>query len=129
LAEIITCEDFPVVIRKFILSGLLETEQEEEIKKIIQEVLSHPRLKKYFSKEVRVYNEQEIVFEGNFYRPDRLVEEGNILTVIDFKTGEKTPGHKKQMETYVKALQAFGKDVETKLLVYVSPQSVEIVSL
>ncbi|MDR2122452.1 MAG: UvrD-helicase domain-containing protein, partial [Flavobacteriaceae bacterium] len=38
LAEIITCEDFPVVIRKFILSGLLETEQEEEIKKIIQEV-------------------------------------------------------------------------------------------
>ncbi len=126
LEEITTGEELPLVIQKMILSGLMDLSQKEEIQKIIDLVIKDPQLQNYFSKEVRVYNEQEILFEGRFYRPDRLVEINNEFSIIDFKTGEKQAKHKKQIEFYAQALESFGKKIKEKLLVYIGHDGVEV---
>ncbi|MDR1876659.1 MAG: UvrD-helicase domain-containing protein [Flavobacteriaceae bacterium] len=129
LAEITTGEELPLIIKRFILSGLIDTGQEEEIRKLVQAILVHPRLKNYFSKEAKVYTEQEILFEGRFYRPDRLVETENMFTIIDFKTGKNIPSHKKQVEEYAQVLQSLGKKIKEKLVIYMLQDKIEILEI
>ncbi len=126
LEKIITGEEFPLISKKMILSGLMQSTQQEEIQEIINSIVEDSRLRKYFSKGIKVYQEQEILFEGRFYRPDRLVEINNKFTIIDFKTGEKLPKHKKQIELYSQALESFGKEIEEKLLVYIGNGKIEV---
>lgn len=127
LAEINTPEDLPLVIKKLTLTGLIPIGQEAEIENIIQKVISNPQIKDYFSKGITVYQEREIIYEGKIYRPDRIIEKQDSLTLIDFKTGEKLTGHKKQISLYEKALVGMNKKVASKLLVYISSDDVEVI--
>jgi ATP-dependent exoDNAse (exonuclease V) beta subunit len=127
LAEIYTPADLPIAIKKVILSGIIQVDQKEEIEKIIHRVIFNPQLKEYFSEGITAYQEREIIYEGKIYRPDRIIEKQDTLILIDFKTGEKLVGHKKQIELYEQALVAMGKKVKSKILVYISSSNVEVI--
>ncbi len=97
---------------------------EEEAKIItglIEKVVSHPGLKKFFSPPGRVLNERSIAHGKQIHRPDRIVmqPDGKTLSLIDYKTGEPLPGHRVQITTYGQLLQEAGYDVTEKLLVYI----------
>ena len=129
LSEIRMEKELPAVIRKYVLSGKIEEKQKEEIEKRLVSVLENPELRPYFSEEYNIYNEREILFEGGIYRPDRLAEKDGRFTIIDFKTGEELPKHKKQIERYAEALKAFGKEIQAKMLVYIEEKKVKIVKI
>ena len=129
LAEINTVDDLPNVLKKQVLSGMILSGQEKEIGEMVKKVITSPQLKKYFSKKVISYQEREIIFEGKIYRPDRIVENEGSLIIIDFKTGKKLPQHRKQIELYEQAFLALGKKIESKMLVYINDQSIELITI
>jgi ATP-dependent exoDNAse (exonuclease V) beta subunit len=74
-----------------------------------------------------VKNELEILTSsGDILRPDRVVIEGNIAIVIDYKTGKKNASkYHAQMRDYEHALLSLGYTSVKKLLLYIQEQEVE----
>ncbi|NQZ44728.1 MAG: UvrD-helicase domain-containing protein [Flavobacteriaceae bacterium] len=91
------------------------------IRNILTEVIVHPTLAPFFTEGLEVYNERELLLEdGNVLRPDKMVFFGKRATVIDYKTGEASPSHRNQIETYADILTKMGYFVEHKILVYLN---------
>lgn len=84
-------------------------------------------MKAYFAPNLKVKNEEEILLgDAKVIRPDRLVFEGEKITIIDYKTGRALPEHKRQIEKYKNALEAMGyKDVAC-VLAYVNDEGVSV---
>lgn len=85
---------------------------EDEIGDEIVALLSGSETADLFAvkKERRVLKEQEFVDrEGRLYRMDRVVRDGNAITVVDFKTGDATAveelKYDDQMRNYMKLLR------------------------
>lgn len=68
-----------------------------------------------------VLAERELVHHGEVIRPDLVVENGGLLTVVDFKTGGEKEAHRKQVLGYASALKA-ATGIDTKAaLLYLDP--------
>ena len=73
---------------------------------LIREFLDRPDVRAYFRPGVRLRNEAEIIAPGgDVFRPDRIVEVANGLSVIDFKTGAPSESHRGQVRHYVDLLK------------------------
>jgi ATP-dependent exoDNAse (exonuclease V) beta subunit len=90
----------------------------EEVAHLVESVLSNPELKPYFSKTATVLNERDLLAPGGkILRPDRVVLEGNIAHILDYKTGVPAESHQKQLITYRQQLEQAGFTLgETKLV-------------
>lgn len=128
LSEITSQKELHQTIQKLILEGIINTTEQEIISKTLSSVINHKQLKKFFSDQGFIYSEREILFEGQFYRPDRMVEQNSIFSILDFKTGKKLLKHKEQIEHYAEILESLGKKIENKLLVYIADK-IEIVKV
>ncbi|MFK8046305.1 MAG: UvrD-helicase domain-containing protein [Crocinitomicaceae bacterium] len=65
------------------------------------------------------FNEKEIVSaKGLKLIPDKLIKTETGFKVIDFKTGQPSPSHQKQVESYIKVLEDMGYDDVTGELCY-----------
>ena len=54
--------------------------------------------------------------------------DGDKVVVIDYKTGQKSDAHKKQIQSYANVLTEMGYLVEKQLIVYIEPY-IEILSI
>ncbi len=123
LAGIRVAEDIEEVMKRALLSGTLSLEDEVRIRKMLDDVFSHPMLKRYFDAGVIIKNEPEILeMGGGASRPDRVVFDGEETIVIDYKTGRKSQSHRKQIERYGRLLQEMGYQRVRKLLVYLGEE-------
>ena len=88
-----------------------------DIVETVEKVVLHPDAKSWFTEGVDAASERELVSaDGKLLRPDRLVFSGNDVHVIDYKTGEPSEKHKKQMLAYANALQGLVEgDVKASL--------------
>jgi RecB family exonuclease len=87
------------------------------------QVILHPQLERYFSPEVAVKTEAEILIpEGSFYRPDRVVFDGDRVTILDYKTGKPRESHAEQIRTYAGHIAAMGYSQIDRALVYLEPE-------
>ena len=87
----------------------------------ILKIVSHTKLKGYYSKDVVIYNEREILFKANTVIPDRLVfDNNNNVTIIDYKTGISKKEHHYQLENYASVLASLNYFVAKKVLVYIN---------
>ncbi len=103
-----------------------------EISNTLKDILLLPDLHPYFiHKEGRtVLNEQEFVAnDGALVRMDRVVVDPSVITVIDYKTGDKKPEYSEQIKKYLNVLRNFYKDrIIRGLLVYIDHQRIHAVS-
>lgn len=121
LAKIISGKDVDVVMHFYEMQGELSQKQLKEIKSIIQELVTHDSLKKYYSEEVKVLNEKEIItIDNNIIIPDRLVFYNEEVTIIDYKTGVSVKSHKDQINIYARELENLNFKVDKKILVYIN---------
>ena len=69
---------------------------------VIDEVINHDALKRYFSNEYNIFNEVDIITKtGRQIRPDRLnINKKNEVIIIDYKTGEHKSSYSKQLIDY-----------------------------
>jgi hypothetical protein len=106
-------------VEKLVALGDLGLDEVSPMKSVISDVINHPQLASYFEKGLIVKNEEDIVLpNGDFLRPDRVVIRGNDACVIDFKTGMRKPEHDQQITSYRLQLEQMGYENVKSLLVY-----------
>ncbi len=123
LSKIKTKKDVYKVLNAYLLEGKITTEEKESILERIEKVLNDVNYSAYFADHLKVINEREMLATENehskTYRPDRLIETENGYIIIDFKTGEENEKHQKQLDTYKKTLEQFGKKIVTTDVIYI----------
>lgn len=123
LSKIKTKKDVFKVLNAYLLEGKITNEEKESILERIEKVLNDINYSTYFADYLKVINEREMLATENehskTYRPDRLIETENGYIIIDFKTGEENENHQKQLDTYKKTLEQFGKKVITTDVIYI----------
>ncbi len=127
MAHIKTTVDVDITLNNFLTKGIINKEQEKELKKIVLQIISNSLLRSYFNTEDTVYTEKDIVTKhGTILRPDRLNISGkNEVTILDYKTGLINKKHGQQLETYSDALREMGFSIDKKILIYIN-DSLEI---
>ena len=121
LSEVITKDDVHKVIEKYFQQGEISLEEKEQLQEKILKIVGHTKLKWYYSKDVVVCNEREILFKAKTVIPDRLVfDKNNKVTIIDYKTGISKEEHRYQLENYASVLASLNYLVSKKVLVYIN---------
>ena len=119
LSKILYARDVDIVFQKFISDGILNKEQEKELKPLLSNLVMESELAIYFQEDFVVYNERTIsTQEGKRLIPDRIVFKEKKATVIDYKTGVFDLKHERQIKGYGSLLQEMNYEVDKKLLVY-----------
>ena len=130
LSKVITKKDVDVVVSQYNQQGILNEDQTEYIRSSIYDVVNHQKLSKYFSDNVTIFNEREIVdIDNQVIIPDRLVfTRNNKVVIIDYKTGNHSLEHHQQLLKYEQVLKSMNFYVDKKLLVYIN-DGIEVVEL
>ncbi len=121
LSKIITVNDLDPVINQYLLTRVLDEKSFYQIKQSIYKLINHPRLEKYFSEKVNVFNERQIIGKDNqIIIPDRLIFiNDKEVALIDYKTGNESKNHRQQLLNYKKVLNNMGYAVKENILVYI----------
>jgi ATP-dependent exoDNAse (exonuclease V) beta subunit len=78
-----------------------------EVRNYINPLFENKKFASYFSADS--LNEKEMISaDGKKLIPDKIIKQREGYVVVDFKTGQPTPKHKKQVETYIKTYQDMG---------------------
>ncbi len=113
-------DDVPSAIKRLRQNGDIPVEETDTITAKVDQILRHPLLTRFYDEGLRVYNEIDILTqEGRLLRPDRIVIEGKKATLIDYKTGKKSPKYREQLYDYADTLEDMGYEVENKIIVYI----------
>jgi ATP-dependent exoDNAse (exonuclease V) beta subunit len=116
LAKINTKNDVEKVLKSYLLEGLItETEKSEIAERIFEIIEKHP---KYFVENQEILSERELMIEGKTYRPDRMVKIDDAWFIIDFKTGNPSEKHQKQINLYQSAMENLGRKIGGAELIY-----------
>lgn len=129
MALIYSKNDVEVALEKNIENGVITINESKAFRNTIQEIVNHPELESFFDGKNKVLNEQ-LILDSEFgnLKPDKIVIQGNNVLILDYKTGEFSDNHKKQLEKYALTLQKMNFKVIKKVLVYTN-QSIQVVLL
>lgn len=123
LSKIKTENDISEVINEYLFKGIITIGNQQKISAIITKVVLHPLLKNYYSQNNVVYNEQKILTSNKkIIIPDRLVFNGNKVTIIDYKTGKPDGKYIQQLAFYAEVLKGLNFEIDNKLLVYINEE-------
>ncbi|WGH74452.1 UvrD-helicase domain-containing protein [Tenacibaculum tangerinum] len=124
MAKVVTEDDIEKVVFEYEQQGVLPQKESSEVIKDMQRIVNHPKLQEYFSKEVIVFNEREIVdVDNQIVIPDRLVFNAvREATIIDYKTGKQSNVHHQQLLRYERVLKSMNIKVVKKILVYIDEE-------
>jgi ATP-dependent exoDNAse (exonuclease V) beta subunit len=123
LSEITTRNDFDAVMDKISSSGMVDGNDKERLKDTICGILDNPETSHLFDKGVKVKREAEILLKnGNTLRPDRVILDGDTITLIDYKTGKPHEKHERQLRDYEAGLMEMGYKEVRKFLLYTTPE-------
>jgi hypothetical protein len=124
LSKVYLPSDIQMVLNTAMDEGLISQAQSKELCQIMESIVFHPQLKSYFSTDVEVYNEREIMTStGQIIIPDRLViTQAKCAVIIDYKTGVYNDKHQQQLENYASIIKHMGYKIDKKILVYIHPE-------
>ena len=127
LAKIKTADDIESSVNSMFSEGLVSIDEKENLLFVIKNIIDLPKLQAHFTPGLSVKNEAEIIsLTGEKFRLDRVVLNSLLKTavIIDYKTGEEKPEHKKQILQYADLLNQMGYTVTERLLVYIEEEKV-----
>ncbi len=123
LSKIKTKNDVLDSTDRYVYKGLITLKEQKEINTILNQIIHHKQLSKYFEQNNIVYNEQEIItIDKKIVIPDRLVFSNNKVTIIDYKTGKPDKKYHQQLSNYAKVLENLNYSIDKKILVYISDE-------
>jgi ATP-dependent exoDNAse (exonuclease V) beta subunit len=101
--------------------GTIDDKERSELRPLVEALLENEILAPYFAENLKVLNEEEILIPGGrTARPDRVVLEGEVAHIIDYKTGEISETHKLQLDNYRVLLNQMGYEAGDNVLIYLS---------
>lgn len=114
-------DELNTAMTKAISEGLISSEESEEFKTIITNILSDVTAGDWYSREWEVRNETEILLkDGRVFRPDRVITKNDEVIIIDYKTGAEKDEHKNQLNGYADVIKQMGYTKISKYLLYLS---------
>ncbi|GGE35175.1 UvrD-helicase domain-containing protein [Psychroflexus planctonicus] len=120
--------DVLLALNKGILAGWIAKDEAQLYQDWLQQITMHPDLTAYFETDWQILNEQEIAYQQQLFRPDRICLKGKTAVIIDYKTGSPNANHQQQIKTYQIAVEALGYQVEKTFLVYLN-DNLEVVEV
>jgi ATP-dependent exoDNAse (exonuclease V) beta subunit len=114
-------------IDSIISEGLLLEEEAMEVKNSVRSFFEMKEFREWFDGSWEVLNEREILAQGNFFRPDKVLIKPDQTLVIDYKSGDKEAKHQKQIKGYARLLAEMGYPNILKYLVYLDQGEIELV--
>ena len=105
-----TKEDVQQAINRLVFEGVIGSQAEEqEIKALVERALTLPEVQDWYSGRWRLLNECDIIWmehdELMKRRPDRVMQYGNELVVVDFKFGQPQEKYHRQVQGYMNLLR------------------------
>jgi len=124
LAQIISSDEMPIVLRQFEQSGTISSKEMYVLENYITKLMQHQVLKKYFEPQFKVLCEKEIFVPGQSNLiPDRIVFfNEHQVGILDYKTGNPMREHEQQIQKYAEVLKEMGLEVVEKWLVYLGEE-------
>jgi len=101
LSRIYTKDDVDNSLDLALVEGLLDIEEREYYKNILEEFFNDKKIAKFFQPGLKVYNEREICFNGKILRPDRVIFEKDFCYIVDYKSGLKKKNDVSQVREYM----------------------------
>lgn len=116
--------DIGRAVQKLVNEGYITEEEKEGIEVKMHQIIALPEIQAFYEPQEgrQIFNEKELVVkvESNSFlrdntqkkeekvlRPDRIIVDNELITIIDYKTGiEKIQEHTRQVNEYAKALLA-----------------------
>jgi hypothetical protein len=81
----------------------------QRLELLIRKRLADPRVADWFSSRWTLYNECTIITpDGQTFRPDRVMTDGQDTIVVDFKFGKERDGYHDQVRAYMSLLTQMG---------------------
>lgn len=121
LSKIYTENDIKTVLEEAHSKGEINFSNKEILHDLLKKVVCHPELTKYFSKQLTILNERDIIAYQQTYRPDRIIiQPDRKLSIIDYKTGSYISSHENQLQQYASILEEMGYHIDDKILVYIT---------
>ena len=106
--------DAPQAIDDLLTDGIISTDKERKnIERIVYKALEHPQAAEWFSGKYQLYNECTIIHSDakglvHPIRPDRVMSDGERMTVVDFKFARPSQKHEEQVQNYMEQLRLMG---------------------
>ena len=113
MSEVIVADDVKRVAKKYEKLGVITSEVAEEfITEISSQIDGNSQIKAWFALGNKVLNESSVLNyseDGKLsYRPDRVIIDGDKVTVVDYKFGGESGKNIKQIESYIALLKKMG---------------------
>lgn len=118
MARVGTPDDLPDALRDAAAQGMLSESAAHTLAPALEALLRSSDLAPWFAAGLKVRTEATIIdAEGHAWRPDRVVQDGDVLRILDIKTGAPSEHHHRQVERYAELLREMGHArVEAALL-------------
>jgi len=124
-SEIISVDDKDHVLEKYLLNGIISSDEKNKLEKDIDILFADQRISRLFRRGPVVKPESEILLpNGKTFRPDRVNFDKDSTEVIDFKTGKESKSHQKQIKTYIDILREMGYGNVKGYLLYINETKV-----
>ena len=135
-SKIRTSDDVDGVLLQLEQDGLLYDEKfnKERIVSLLRKRLTHPKVAEWFATGNILYNECTILYVNpntgkvEEQRPDRVIMNGDSITVVDFKFGHPRDSYYDQVRGYMQLLSSMGhKNVKGYLWFVYSNEVKEVI--
>lgn len=111
-----TTDDIDIVLKQFEFDGVLYDDEitADKMRIMLAERLSDKQVADWFNSRWTVFNECSILeYDKNTNkvierRPDRVITDGNVIKVIDFKFGKPCEEYIYQVKQYMSLLESMG---------------------
>ena len=110
LAEITCADEVRDVVSRYVREGKLKRAQRQDMVEKIEQLITQPRVSRWFSPHVCVITETDILKTGEkISRPDRVVIDGQNVTVIDYKFGQlEQDNYAEKVSKYMQLVRDMG---------------------
>lgn len=116
-SKIASYDDVDRVLNQMEFEGIIQSEEKPNLLVSFKKAMHTEEGQKWFKPGLTLYNECSILFrnekgEVDTRRPDRVIREGNHMTVIDFKFGKSSDEYQDQLDEYVNLLTKMGYETQ-----------------
>ncbi len=116
------------ILSQLILDGMITSQEEPILIGLMNELFANDVIASWFTREWHVRTEVPILLPGGGEsRIDRMMQKGNKVLVVDFKTGTPTKSDSKQVSDYLEILRKMSFQEVQGYLLYI--KSGEVVSV
>ena len=106
LSEVKDAKDIDHVLNPYIDAGVIDTKTASMLYGLFEQMVLHPTIYEAFTDQAKTKNECDILTsQHEIVRPDRYAELPDKIILLDYKTGQPSKDHHKQLQQYMSVLK------------------------